>query len=359
MLLVKKRLILLVTLIIIAALTISLTLLASQRQNRVELRVLIAGSLMVPFQALEKGFEAKYPDVDVVLEGHGSVQVIRNIIDLGKEADLAAVADCQLIPLLMYQTQMPDGHGPYADWYIKFATNKIGIAFTNSSLYASEITADNWYEILPRPDVRIGLADPSIDSLGYRALMVVQLAEDYYSDDTIFKKLIADNFAADIEVVKTNGVSTIKVPELLQPIQKRILLRSYSIQLLALLESGEVDYAFEYESVAKQSELRFLELPQAIDLSSQNYTDQYKRVRVELEFQRFAEVVPEFEGAPIIYGITIPRNAPHQQEAIKFLEYLVGPEGQQIFSENYHPPLTPAEADDISKVPAALRPLLK
>jgi ABC-type molybdate transport system substrate-binding protein len=80
---------------------------------------------------------------------------------------------------------------------------------------------------------------------------------------------------------------------------------------------------------------------------------------VELEFQRFAEVVPEFEGALIIYGITIPRNAPHQQEAIKFLEYLLSPEGQHILSENYHPPLTPAEADDISKVPAALRPLLE
>jgi molybdate/tungstate transport system substrate-binding protein len=254
---------------------------------------------------------------------------------------------------------MPDGLGPYADWYIKFATNKLGIAFTDTSLYASEITADNWYEIISRPDVRIGLANPSIDALGYRALMVVQLAEDYYGDDTIFEKLIVNNFAAGFEVAQTNDVSVIKVPELLKPTQNRIFLRSYSIQLLALLESGEVDYAFEYESVAKQRGLRFLELPQAIDLSSQNYTDQYKQVRVELEFQRFAEVVPEFEGTPIIYGITIPGNAPHQQEAIKFLEYLIGQEGQHIFNENYHPPLIPAGADDVSKVPVELRPLLE
>jgi molybdate/tungstate transport system substrate-binding protein len=348
-----------VTIIVIAAVIISLTASILQRQNRFELRVIIAGSLAVPFQALEKEYEIENPDVDIELEGHGSIQVVRTITELGREADLAAVADYQLIPLLMYQTQMPDGQGSFADWYISFATNKLGIAFTDSSLYASSITTDNWYEIISRPDVRIGLANPTIDALGYRALIVIQLAEDYYDDDTIFEKLISDNFAAGIEVIKTNGVSLIKVPELLKPTQNRIFLRSYSIQLLALLESGEVDYAFEYESVAKQRGLRFLELPQAIDLSSWNYTDQYEQVRVELEFQRFVEVVPEFEGTPIIYGITIPGNAPHQQEAIKFLEYLIGPEGQRILNENYHPPLIPAEADDVSKVPVELRPLLE
>jgi molybdate/tungstate transport system substrate-binding protein len=348
-----------VTIIIIVAVTIGLTTSILQRQNRVELRIIIAGSLIVPFQALEKEFEVVYPNVDVELEGHGSIQVVRTITELGREADLAAVADCQLIPLLMYQTQMPDGQGYYADWYISFATNKLGIAFTDSSLYASAITTDNWYEIISRPDVRIGLANPCIDALGYRALIVIQLAEDYYNDDTIFEKLIADNFAAGFDVTLTNGVTVIKVPEFIKPTQNRIFLRSYSIQLLALLESGEVDYAFEYESVAKQRGLRFLELPPAIDLSSWNYTSQYKQVRVELEFQRFVEVVPEFEGALIIYGITIPGNAPHQQEAIKFLEYLVGPEGQRIFNENYHPPLIPVEVDDINKVPAELRSLLE
>jgi molybdate/tungstate transport system substrate-binding protein len=353
----KKLISLLVGLLIVVALASVLTSCGSQ--GKVQLKIYNAASLIVPFQACEKEFELKHPDIDVMLEGHGSVQVIRSITELNKEVDLAAVADGQLIPLLMYQTRMPDNRGPYADWYIKFATNRLGIAYTASSLYSSEITADTWYTIMSRPDVRIGLADPGIDSLGYRALMAIQLSEDYYQDDTIFEKLIINNFNAGFDVLEDNGITTLTVPQLVKPNQKRVFLRSYSIQLLALLESGEVDYAFEYESVARQRGLKFLELPAAIDLSSPDYNDRYKKVRVELGFQRFASVMPEFDGAPIIYGITIPGNAPHQKEAITFLKFLLGTDGQRIFAENYQPPLLPPQADDINKVPAELRSLLR
>ena len=47
------------------------------RAETASIRVICAGSLMVPCQALEKAYEAKYPDVDVLIEGHGSIQVIR------------------------------------------------------------------------------------------------------------------------------------------------------------------------------------------------------------------------------------------------------------------------------------------
>lgn len=343
----------------IAVLTVSAGSCTSQGRDRVELKVLNAGSLMVPFLAMEQEFELKYPGIDVLPEGHGSVQVIRYITELGKEVDVAAVADVQLIPLLMYPVQVKGGQGTYADWYIKFASNRLGIAYRADSLYSTEITADNWYEIIGRPDVKFGLADPNIDSLGYRVLMTMQLAENYYQDEMIFEKLIKDNFTGEFEVVRKDGVDTIKIPELLKPIQKRIFLRSYSIQLLALLESGELDYAFEYESVARQRGLKFLDLPREIDLSSPDYAERYQQVSIKLGFQRFSSVTPEFEGMPIIYGITIPGNAPHRQEAILFLEFLLGTDGQRIFTENYQPPLVPVEADGINKVPDELRHFIK
>jgi len=327
--------------------------------HKVQLKISNAASLIVPFQEIEKEFETRYPNIDVMLEGHGSIQVIRSVTELGQDIDLAAVADYQLIPLLMYQAQMPDKSGPYADWCIKFATNKLGIAYTANSQYSAEINAQNWYEILSRPDVRIGLADPRIDSLGYRALIAIQLAQDYYQDNTLFKKLIIDNFSTGFEVTTIQGITTIKVPQLVKPTEKRISLRSYSIQLLALLESGDIDYGFEYESVAKQRGLKFLELPPEIALSSREFADRYKQVRVELGFQRFATIEPRFEGAQIIYGITIPRNAKHPQEAEKFLEFLLGPDGQRILAENYQPSLVPAEADGIDNVPAGLRQFIK
>jgi molybdate/tungstate transport system substrate-binding protein len=327
--------------------------------HKVTLKISNAASLIVPFQEMEKEFESRNPNIDVMLEGHGSIQVIRSVTELGQDMDLAAVADFQLVPLLMYPAQMPDNRGPYADWCIKFATNKLGIAYKAGTLYSTEINAQNWYEILSRPDVRIGLADPRIDSLGYRALIAIQLAQQYYQDNTLFQKLIIANFSAGFEVTNNEDITTIKIPQLVKPVEKRVSLRSYSIQLLALLESGDIDYAFEYESVAKQRGLKFLELPSEIDLSSRDYSDRYGQGKGELGFQRFTSVEPVFEGAQIIYGITIPRNAPHPQEAEKFLEFLLGPDGQRILAANYQPALVPAEADGLANMSEGLRSFFK
>jgi molybdate/tungstate transport system substrate-binding protein len=347
---------------ILALLLISAASLSScgaENPNKIPLSVYCAGSLIVPFQAVEKAFEARYPEIDARPEGHGSIQVIRAVTELGEDVDVAAVADSQLIPLLMYNVDLPDSSGPCAYWRIDFATNALGIAYTPESSGSAEINDRNWYEIFNRPEVRIGLSDPRIDSLGYRALMTFQLAEDYYQDDSIFEKFMISGFTLGMKASSSKGITTISVPQVIQPISAKISLRTYSIQLLALLESGDLDYAFEYESVARQRGLRFLRLPPAIDMSSQDYSDTYHRVRVKMDFQRFASVAPAFEGMPIIYGVTIPGNALHRQEALTFLEFLLGPDGQRILRENYQPPLIPAVADFENRVPAALRSFLQ
>lgn len=344
---------------IIIASAVVFTSCAPAGQNKVQLRVYMADSLMIPFQTIEKQFELKYPGVDVLIEGHGSIQVIRAVTELGDDVDLAAVADSQLIRLLMYDTQMPDKNGPYADWCIDFATNAIGIAYTDNSRYAKEIKADNWYQIMSRPDVNIGFSDPRIDSLGYRTLMVAQLARAYYKDDALFDRLLAGNFSPVIGITTSQGITVIKVPEMLRPALPRVILRSYSLQILALLESGDVDYSFEYESVARQHGLNFLKLPDEINLSSQNYTQLYRQVKVEMDFQRFASVNPKFNGAPIVYGVTIPNNALHPEVATTFLEFLLGQGGQSILRENYQPPLVPAVSDNPAKVPDILRGLIQ
>jgi molybdate/tungstate transport system substrate-binding protein len=209
-----------------------------------------------------------------------------------------------------------------------------------------------------RSDVRLGFSDPRFDSLGYRALMVIELAEDFYKDDNIFDELVYDNFDLPISIADQNHTRAISVPELFRPKDERIFLRAYSVQLLALLQAKEIDYAFEYESVARQFDLQFLELPKQIDLSTGIYSTDYSKVSVRLDFRRFASVAPSFEGQPILYGVTIPDNAVNYEEAESFLKFLLGPEGQQLFADNYHPPLMPLRADNIAAVPTELRLLL-
>lgn len=323
--------------------------------DRVKLKVIIAGSLLVPFQSLEKEFEKLNPDIDVQLEGHGSVQVIRAVTELGDIADITAVADAQLIPLMMYSVPVPEGDQAYADWNIRFSTNRLGIAYKDESAYAAEINADNWYDVISRSDVVIGLADPRIDAMGYRTLMAIQLAEDYYRDDSIFERTIGSAFDPAMKISTEGDIDTISVPEVVKSTQARVKLRSYSIQLMALLESGDLDYSFEYESVAKQRGLKFLALPAGIDLSSPDFEPQYQQVEVNLDFRRFASVVPNFQGTRIVYGLTIPNNALHPQEAARFLEFILSAEGQGIFERSYQPFLAAAICDNPQALPETLQ----
>jgi molybdate/tungstate transport system substrate-binding protein len=330
-----------------------------ETRKPIQLRVYNADSLILPFQEIEKKFELQHPGIDVIIEGHGSIQVIRATTELGEKVDVAAVADSQLIRLLMYDTPMKEKNGNYADWCIDFATNAMGIAYTDRSRYASEISAGNWYEIMSRPEVKLGLSDLRIDSLGYRALMLMRLAEIHYHDDQLIERMLGGAFVTDLAISDMNGLTTITVPELLKPARERIVLRTYSLQVLALLESGDVDYSFEYESVARQRGFRFLQLPEAINLKSRDYAAIYKQVRVTMEFKRFASVNPQFPGAPIVYGVTIPNNAEHPQEALTFIGYLLGPEGREVLNRNFQPPLIPASCDNTSRLPDSLRSMFR
>ena len=122
----------------------------------------------MPFAALEEAYEAAHPDIDVQMEGHGSIQVIRHVTEIGDLVDVAVTADAALIPLLMYAVEVPETGEPFASWYIEFATGHLTLGYRGSSAYAGEIDAGNWYEVVGRPGVTLGLADPRLDAAGYR-----------------------------------------------------------------------------------------------------------------------------------------------------------------------------------------------
>jgi len=128
--------------------------------------------------------------------------------------------------------------------------------------------------------------------------------------------------------------------------------------LLALLESGDVDYAFEYESVVRQHGLSYVPLPPELDLSNPEYMDWYEGVRVKLDYQRFSSVNPEFNGDVIVYGLTIPNNAPNPEAAQDFIHYFLGPEGKKIMEASFHPMLASFRVDNPEKLPQSLMSLL-
>ncbi|HPQ76527.1 MAG TPA: tungstate ABC transporter substrate-binding protein WtpA [Methanoregulaceae archaeon] len=286
------------------------------------LKVLPAGSLLIPFEEAEAEFEALHPGVDVQLEGHGSIQVIRQVTDLHRAADVVAVADESLIPDMMYR-RMEGSEENYTDWYIPFATNEMVIAYTPASRYAAEITSENWYEILDRPGVRTGFSNPMLDAAGYRTLMVVQLAESEYGNETLFASLIGNHFDPPLEVTTDAGVTTIHLPQIMKPSDQDLVIRDGSIYLISLLQAGGIDYAFEYRSVADAVGLEWISLPESINLGSSDLEQEYSKVKVELGFQRFSSIGKERTGRHIVYAITIPANAPNPALAEEFMDYVL------------------------------------
>ncbi|KQC05835.1 MAG: tungstate ABC transporter substrate-binding protein WtpA [Methanoculleus sp. SDB] len=284
------------------------------------LNVVPAGSLLGPFEVIEQEYEALHPDVDVRIEGHGSIQAIRQVTDLHRRVDVVAVADESLIPEMM-SLPVADGEGRYAEWYIPFAMNRMVIAYTNASRYAGEITAENWYDILARPGVRFGFSNPVLDAAGYRAQMVMMLAEEYYGLPGLYHATIADHLGNPVPVVRDGSVATALLPEFLEPEAEKIVIRDGSIFLLSLLDAGGIDYAFEYRSVARQHGLQWIDLPPEIDLGSPELAPRYATVAVRLSFQRFSSIGSLRTGRPIVYAITIPTTAENPEGAADFINF--------------------------------------
>ena len=323
---------------------------------RKTLRVFGAGSLIQPFTELEKAFEARHPEVDVQSEFHGSIQVMRHVSELHEKIDVSATADYALIPMLLYAVKDPETGKPYADWYLRFATNRLSLAYTPQSKYAKEITPENWYEIVSSPDVRVGLADPRFDAAGYRALMALRLAEYKYGKPGLLNNFIAGRFTFPITVFAEDDYTEITVPEVLEPVAgSGLIVRGASIMLIALLESGDLDYAFEYESVIRQHNLQWVPLPDEVNLGFEGQNENYQRVEVAMDFHRFASVKPVFRGEQIGYGVTIPSSAPQPELAAEYLAFLLGPEGRQIMDANYHPLFDPVICDQAANIPETLR----
>jgi molybdate/tungstate transport system substrate-binding protein len=326
--------------------------------EKTRLVVFAAGSLIIPFADIEQAFEAKYPHIDVLAEYHGSIQVMRHVTEIHEEIDVVATADAALIPMLMYASTVPETGEPYADWYIKFASNHLALAYTPESKYADEVDAENWPEILARSDVKFGLSDPRFDASGYRTLMAFSLMENTLGRYDLFGPVFDGQFSFPVTIFRDDDLTTITVPEVLETRQDaHIVMRGGSIMLIALLESGDIDYAFEYESVVRQHELEMVTLPDTVNMGKTEFEPAYQAVQVNLDFQRFATVKPQFRGERIGYGITIPVNAPHPDEAALFIAFLLSPEGRAIMEADHHPLFDPFPAHGYENMPESLQTL--
>lgn len=194
----------------------------------------------------------------------GSIEHSRKITDLARIPDVVILADDEVIAALV---------PAHLEWYVRFATNRVVVAYTPRSRYADSISVDNWWRLLARTDVRVGRADPAIAPAGRQALALLERAENHHAHPTLAEDILARSPPA--------------------------LMRPNAAELAALLEAGEVDYILEYEGVARQYGFRFVDLPAELSL-------------------------------PILYGVGVPRGAVNPAGGILFVAALLSGDGMDI-----------------------------
>lgn len=283
-----------------------------------------AGSLSLPMKELAVEFEKLHPGIKVLLEPAGSVECARKITDLGKPCDIMASSDYQVIDKMLIPK--------YADWNIKFVSNEMAVVFNNKSRYANQINRMNWYDIFLREDVAYGRSDPNSDPCGYRSVMTMQLAEKFYKKPGLSSRLTAKD---------------------------RNYMRPKEVDLVALLESNALDYIFLYKSVAIQHHLRYIELPDEMNLRNPSFADLYRSAAVEIN-GKTPGVKETMKGEPMIYGITMLSNAPNKTTALEFLRFILSPDkGMKIMEKNGQPSVIPQQNSNYSKIPDALKKFVR
>jgi len=285
-----------------------------------DLIIFHAGSLSVPFKQIGEAFSKEHPGVRIMREVAGSRTCARKISDLGKRCDVMASADYTVIDTLL----IPE----HADWNIRFATNEMSIVFHDSSRRSGKITRGNWHKVLLDEDVAFGRSDPNSDPCGYRAVLAIKLAEKHYGTEGLAQKLLNK----DLKYI-----------------------RPKEVDLLALLEAGEIDYIFLYRSVAVQHGLKYILLPDEVNLKSPARVELYRTVSVEVTGKKPGTTITK-SGAPIVYGITIPRNAPNREAALAFVRFLLQKDkGMAIMERSGQGSAIPAPCGTFDKLPTVLR----
>ena len=340
-----------------------------ERVSRTEtLTIYHAGSLYAPFKDLEIEFEATHPAVDVLCESGGSAKMINKTIAREQAGevppDIIASADYKLISDRLYENG-------YADWCIAFARNAMVLCYRDDAPGSDAIVTFNrtWYDVLRNERVKYGHSNPDDDPCGYRTSMVIELAQKYYYDNATEFGLSPDPDAdglydalipgSEHERGRIGGASETRPGGSVESV------RSKSVELIHLLDSGDLDYAFEYRSVAVQHELNFIELDDHINLSKTStelpgVEDFYEQASVEVIKE--AGPPPTYQakkGKPIVYGIAMPSHPENKDLAVEFIKLLLSDTGRNVMAvKNGQPFLEVLLCDYPENLPTGLREVM-
>jgi len=311
-----------------------------------QLNVCHAGSVGAAFAEIEESFKAQHPGVSVSDVSGGSVTLARRVASGDLACDVYASADYIDIDRML----KPAGIASYT---VVFARGRMVLAYLVTDPSTNGIAAvgdfrppvlvpdasSDWYRKLLAPGVRIGGAHPFLDPGGYRAHMILELAQKHYVVPSLYNALLEH-----YEVI----------PAAAGPEAAPALGRNFSFQ-----------FTYEHSAAAAASRdqtYRYVHLPDRIDLSNPNNEMYYAQASVTIPGlgSPGAPSSVTISATRAAWGLTIIRKSLNHDNALAFAALALGPIGRAALNAHGPVPVTPAivSADDFKQLPPALRALV-
>jgi molybdate/tungstate transport system substrate-binding protein len=271
-----------------------------------EIKIIYPENIQFLVEKFKDGFQKMNSEANVILQkGAGPAQI--HELYQGKEsADIVILSDDRLAReslQTLYQSTPTD-----------FMSDEIAIIAGKNAKYFDELPTRYWHRYLLRPEVKVTIPDANSSYAGARVPLVWKLAETWEHNMALY-----ENFTAKMKTSETQ-TSTISA-----------------------LQSGDLDYAFDYATQGKQNGLRVLRLMKYYNLGDPSLAHVYKSAVVKIDGDKL------LYGEPIIYSIGKLKKSKNQTAAQAFIDYVAGDEGRAILQAEELTPMTNAEPIEKSK----------
>ncbi len=229
------------------------------------LNIFCAGVARKTTEDVIANWNAAHPELPAALTVDGSVDLIRRCLS-GEPCDILILADDKIIEAMMIPEK--------AEGYIVFAGNRM-VAAANKGY---NISSDDWKEKLLDPAATFDHHSPYADPGGYRAVMSMMLADKI--EPGLSDKLL--NHPGHFGM----GSDPDKLPE--------------------------IKYCFDYYTRAAARGAMIAELPEIMNLSSDELADVYAETKFDVGNGNI------ITATPICHALTIPSTAKNKNAAKEF-----------------------------------------
>ncbi|MHB8604104.1 MAG: substrate-binding domain-containing protein [Thermoplasmatota archaeon] len=279
------------------------------------------------------------------VRAEGSVAGARDVQLAPSTYSLFASVDPAVITSLLSPTIAP--------WYVTIAWDRMVIGYYASAPAASQLA--NLSQAIERAQAegragdalnataseldlvlssgsRIGTTNPDTDPEGYRAILVLELVGlQKFGDPSHYLTLL--------EETRQQG---------------RLVTLDAGSKLFGLVQSGAVDYDIAlYESAASSASIPHARLAGSVDLGDATRSPEYALASTTI---KSGPTTLTIKGAPISLALTIPREAPDADDAVRLILHLISPAGEKEMEALGIRPLDPARfVGNTTNAPHALQ----